>query len=307
MPDARQNVDQGLFEEAIAEVKRLEGLVVPRKEEKTKEAFGQGLLFEEKDLLRISATSFDSALEDALRLEGKLGVAAGRAAPARVPQAPARAAPVQGYDEERNRKEQEELEKMKSKFARIEEEKAAAAKAEAKKAPEKPPVEEEPQKETVEKAVEPLPAVPRAQPRPAPVRAVPAANEEEQVRMMRERLEKVMGKGAAPVPIPAAVQKRTLFERLEEKRKAGVPDVPEPVAGQPVAAKGEGAKPRALNPLEAQLEDERRRKEQIEMERAKALKEAIAKKVTGRMAEEEKRKKEERLMKEIDDEMKDED
>ncbi len=268
MPEERlPNVDQALFSEAIAEVKRLEGLLVLMPEI-PKEKLAGAALFEEKDPTEISVMSFDKALEDALRIEAKLGVVQGRVPAAAAAPRAARVSPEEG-----EKRGQEELEKMKRRFAEEEVKAKPAAKAEkpAAEAPSPRPVEPAGQRKI-------LPAAPPTRPEvKAPTAAV---SEEEQRRLMGERLAKLMGK--AP--------RKTLFEKMEERK---------PAAAQQLSQAPEaGGKPQ---PEAKPTDDEAKR-----MERAKVLKEEIARKVSERMSSEEKKRREERLKEEIEKEMKEE-
>jgi len=301
-----KDVDQGLFEEAIAEVKRLEGLVV-KVPEAAPEKFAGAALFDKRESAPIPVATFDKALDDALRVERKLGLAAGKAAPAAQPVAAQRAA----AEEERRRAQGEELEKLQHKFAKLEEEakaKEGAVRAKKEEAKEAAQAAAQPSRKAEAEEEE------HALARPvAPTRAV---SEEEQVRIMKDRLSRLMGKEAqrpaagapaqaaprrlGPAPQPAAPRK-TIFETMEERRPA------EEAAAQarqrPAERFETKADKGALGELEKQMEEERKRRDELQTERASALKEEIAQKVSERKFEEEKRKKEDRLRKDIEKEL----
>jgi len=306
MSNGSPSIDQSLFEEAIKEVSRLEKLLVPRKE-LTPDVLSGASLFEKIDVLTPSITTWEKALDDAIRIEHK---------PSFVSEKPKVEKPKLKVvtEEERLAKEREEIEKMKAKFAALEkemekekaplrppeakpEEKALVAKPEEKpvalekemekeKAPLRPPEAKPEEKALVAKPEE------RREAAPSEVSLIEQKRMEEELRLMRERLSHVLQqqeqageqKVVQPQPKPAekaAAQRpsRTLYEILEKKK--GIEEV-KPAETAPPAT--------TAKPLP-----------ETQAKRISALKEELAEKVRRKKEEEEKKKRIEELRKELEE------
>ena len=307
MPNGSASVDQSLFEEAITEVKRLEGLLVQRKEI-SPDAFSAKSLFEAQDTAAPSVVTWDKAYDDAMRIEQKLGYGEGKRMPSI--QKPAVKAVTA---EQHAATEHDELERMKARFAAEEEKMKAPAPAPPvmleKPAAAKPVPIELPAPEAMQKP-EPKPepvAIPAVEEKPAaakaeepPAKAPPAASPQqdaEKLRLMRERLSTVINQQKAVAP-PAAPQapakaagkpKRTLFDMLEERKAQATPAV-SPVQQARPAEPAPRPAPRPLTGIAAQIDEEKKRKTEMQSQRIDALKRELAEKVRKRKEEEERKK-----------------
>ena len=335
MPNGSASVDQSIFEEAIAEVKRLEGVLVQIKETKPESLSGKPL-FEATDTSMPSVITWERAFDDALRVEQKIGVYAGKRP---APERPKPGVKVVSAEDARAAREHDEIEAMKAKFAALSEE---ARKAPAREAPQpappvafekaeeeiaaeerppppapreekreaKPPAVERPEERPAARPAEiiaPKP-VPVGQPAPGPAPAPSLSADErakleaEKLRLMRERLSRVLKQKpeAAPPAVqqvaqqqPAAKPKRTLFEVLEDKRKIEAQRAPAPATAAPTVAARPA--PRPVTGVDAQIAEESKRKNEVQAQRIDALKLQLAEKVRKRKEEEERRKSLEEL------------
>ena len=222
MPNGSAAIDQSLFEEAIKEVIRLEKLLVQPKS-LTVEALSSSPLFE-KVALTPSVTTWEKALDDALHIEQRTPISKPK---------PEKPKPKVVTEEERLAKEREEIEKMKAKFAALEEE------------AEKPKPEKKPE--------EMKPAAPE-------VSSLERKRMEEEIRLMRERLSTVLKQKE----IEKTVRPKTLYEIVEKKGLAEKPVPPKPAAAEPLPE----VRARRIEALKQELAEKvRKRKEEEEKKR----------------------------------------
>ncbi len=169
-----KNVDQSIFEDAVAEVRRLETLITKKGEAPP---VSSEPVFEEKDSAKVSITDYEKALAEALKAERGFKPAPGAA------HGWAPSAATHAYADEKSRREQDELRKMQEKFKKLE--------AEGKTSP-----------MLLLKSTEArLPSVP-----PSPA-MMTHASEEERLRVMREKLSGLVKRKRIPAAAaPAAVQ-----------------------------------------------------------------------------------------------------